>query len=148
MCATRILDPPGPLRIERLPNGKRRLLRQLVVGLEDGTTYTVPEGFVTDFSSVPALARPFIRWSKVDVAGVVHDYLYWCRHTDATRRHADAVWRELAGAGRHSLGTVNKWIGWCGLFVGGWWVHRKARQATPEQITARGCPEGVVAEDG
>ena len=148
MCTTRILDPPGPLQTERLPNGKRILIRPLMVRLEDGTTYTVPKGFVTDFSSVPAPARPIFPWSKVDVAGVVHDYLYWCRHADVTRRHVDAVWRELAGAGQHSLGAVRKWLGWSGLFVAGWWTHRKARQASPEQTTARGCPDGVAAGDG
>ena len=139
MSTTKILKDPGPLQTERLSNGKRVLLRPLKVKLEDGTIYTVPEGFVTDFSSVPALARPLICWSKVDIAGVVHDYLYWCRHADVTRRHADAVWRELAGAGTHSLSTPTKWLAWGGLFLGGWWSHRKARQASPEQTAARGC---------
>ena len=39
----------------------------------DDDPIVVPEGFVTDFSSDPI---GLLDWSKVDVAGVVHDYLY------------------------------------------------------------------------
>ena len=39
-----------PLQTERESDGKRRLLRDLVVDVE-GNRITVPSGFLTDFSS-------------------------------------------------------------------------------------------------
>ena len=69
MVATKVLDPPGSLQTERLSNGNRMLIRDLVVRLDDDTEITVPKGFVTDFSSVPGLARGFLHWSRVDIAG-------------------------------------------------------------------------------
>ena len=136
------VQEPGPLQTERLPNGDRKLLRNLVVKLDDGVTYTVPAGSITDFSSIPWLARPFIRWSRVDIAGVVHDYLYWCQQADISRRRADEVWRELAGAGQHSLDPIRTWLAWAGLVAGGWCTYSKARKATPTQRTERrGCPQ-------
>ena len=49
-----ILEDPGPLQVERLADGRRRLLRALhykVDGEDD--LIKVPKGFVTDFSSDP-----------------------------------------------------------------------------------------------
>ena len=129
MAATKVLDPPGPLQTERLPNGNRVLIRGLLVKLDDDTEITVPKGFVTDFSSVPGLARSFLRWSRVDIAGVVHDFLYWCPQKGISRQRADAIWREMAGAGEHHANTLQQWLGWLGLRVGGWWPHDQARKA-------------------
>lgn len=129
MAKTKVRDPPGPLRTERLPNGRRKLIRNLVVRLEDGTTITVPHGFETDFSSIPAFARSFIDWSRVDIAGVVHDYLYWCPQAGIGRMRADGIWREIAGAGKHHANWLQQWLGWTGLLIGGWFAFRKARKA-------------------
>lgn len=79
VSASRVLDPPGPLQVERLPDGRRKLLSPLHVDLCDQKhpfVVHVPKDFVTDFSSMPGIARVFIRWSRVDIAGVVHDCLY------------------------------------------------------------------------
>ena len=129
MPETKVQDPPGPLRTERLPNGNRVLIWNLVVELDDGTTITVPDGFETDFSSIPCFARSFIDWSRVDIAGVVHDFLYWCPQGGTSRKRADAIWREIAGAGYHHANAVQQWLGWTGLRMGGWWAHRQARIA-------------------
>lgn len=59
---------------------------------------TVPEGFVTDFASVPRI--PFAYWfagGKGDKAAVIHDYLYsiGAAHPGSIdRTTADAVLRE------------------------------------------------------
>ena len=58
--------PAGNATDEAPPNGRRKLIRNLVVKLEGGTKITVQDGFETDFNSIPALARSFIDWSKVD----------------------------------------------------------------------------------
>ena len=126
MVETKVKDRPGPLQTERLPNGNRMLIRDLEVGLGDGTEIKVPSGFETDFSSIPRCARSFIRWSRVDVAGVVHDFLYWCPRKDISRKRSDAIWREVAGAGEHHANWLQQWLGWTGLRLGGWRAHRNA----------------------
>ena len=127
---TKVEDPPGPLWTERLSNGNRALLRDLVVTVESGDQITVPEGFVTDFSSIPWFGRSLIKWSRVDIAGVVHDYLYWCPQPGVPRLKADAIWREIAGAGEHRANYVQRQLGWLGLVLFGWWAYRNAQIET------------------
>ena len=129
MAESRVQDPPGSLRTERLRNGNRMLIRKLVVKLGKGTEITVPSGFETDFSSIPGFARSFIDWTRVDIAGVVHDYLYWCPQEEISRKRADGIWRELAGAGEHHANGIQRCLGWAGLRLAGWWAYRKARIA-------------------
>ena len=129
MAASKVETPPGPLQAERLPSGERKLLRNLKVKLNDGTAITVPRGFVTDFSSIPWLARPFLRWSKVDIAGVVHDFLYWCPQKGIDRKRADAIWREIAGSGQHCAIWIQRWGGYVGLVLFGGKAWRKAKIA-------------------
>lgn len=129
MAQSRVQDPPGPLRTERLPNGNRMLIRNLVVKSDHGTKITVPSGFETDFSSIPRCARSFIDWTRVDIAGVVHDFLYWCPQKGISRKRADSIWRELAGAGEHHANGIQRWTGWTGLRLVGWWAYRKAHNA-------------------
>ena len=141
MAKTKVQDPPGRLRTERLPNGNRVLIRDLVVMLDDGTEIIVPDGFETNFSSIPRFARSFIDWPRVDIAGVVHDFLYWCPQKDVSRKRADAIWREMAGAGEHHANWFQRSLGWFGLRIGGWWAHRKARIAR-EAGRGRKCAAG------
>ena len=105
-----------PLRVERLPDGRRVLLEDLVVRI-DGRTITVPAGFTTDYSSIPWLARPLVRWSKVDIAGVVHDYLVR-PGSQMRRRDADKIWYLLAQCGEHAANEMQAWLGWLGLRIG------------------------------
>ena len=82
------------LRVDRLATGDRRLVRDLVIDLgvalriesdehgcftrsDAGTTVVrVPEGFETDFSSIPVFARMLYRFDSVDLAGCCHDLAY------------------------------------------------------------------------
>ena len=77
---TRVRDDPGPLRVERLPDGRRKLLRPLKVDVSPTAhgqdIQTVPEGFSMDYSSLPWDLRWLVKWDRVDIAGVVHDHLY------------------------------------------------------------------------
>ena len=129
MAATKVLDPPGPLQTQRLSNGNRILLRDLMVRLAGGTRIVVPTGFETDFSSIPWIARGLVHWSKVDIAGVVHDFLYWCPQQGIDRRRADDIWWEVAGAGQHSANWAQQWAGWVGLRGLGWLAHGQASRA-------------------
>ena len=136
--------PGYELQVERLPRGKnRKLLRHLKVrnicttlttvtvkhlrpgggsnGAVDGSAGTIDvfSGFTTDYSSIPTLLHWFVSWWKVDVAGVVHDFLY--RDTNCPRDTADAVWRELALSGRSCASSFQAWVCWVMLRgFGGW----------------------------
>ena len=107
----------GPLQTERQRDGRRRLLRDLVVDV-DGQQITIPAGTLTDFSSIPWFGRILVRWSKVDIAGVVHDWLYQTAFT--SRARADRIWRLVANAGEHHANSFQAWAGWLALRVGGW----------------------------
>ena len=67
-----------------------RLLRDTTVCLEDGRCFTIPEGFVTDFASVPrclwSIIPPMGRYGK---AALLHDYLYAVKTT--SRAEADRI---------------------------------------------------------
>ncbi len=121
------------MQTERREDGKRRLLRDLIVEIE-GDRITIPANTVTDFSSIPWYGRILVRWSKVDIAGVVHDWYYQTGFT--SRAQADAIWRILAMAGTHHANAIQAWIGWLALRVGGWIAWRRYRQDTTDTTTA------------
>ena len=109
----------GLLQTERRNDGTRTLLRDLKV-VVGSTEIVVPKGTVTDFSTIPWYGRILVRWSKVDIAGVVHDHLY---HKQIfTRSRADQIWRLCAVSGNHRANPVQAWIGWLALRLGGWYA--------------------------
>jgi len=141
-----------PLQTERMDDGRRLLLRDLIVGLgyvdpelvpfhdsksgaaglgprnsQYGTIIRVPTGFDTDYSSVPVLGRLVMgRWDRHDIAGVVHDWLY---RVGAPRSSADTAWRTIATSGTRRVGPVRGFLGWAGLRLGGWVSYRsRARE--------------------
>ena len=113
------------MQTERREDGQRILLRDLKVEIE-GDPITVPAGTTTDFSSIPWYGRILVRWSKVDIAGVVHDWLY--ESGDTSRARADAIWRLLAVSGEHSANAIQAYIGWFALRIGGWIAWHRYRQ--------------------
>ena len=123
------------LQTYRLSNGRRMLLRPLLVevpGSWGGRTILIPKGFDTDYSSIPSCLHWIVRWSKVDVAGVVHDWLY--RRGNLTRWDADKVWRLVARSGPHSANWLQAWTCWLGLWLFGgfaWRQHSVERNQAP-----------------
>ena len=92
-----------PLQTERLGNGHRKLLRTLTIKVDE-QYISVPENTQTDYSSIPWFGRMLVRWSKVDIAGVVHDWLYArgkLVNEPILRSKADEIWRIVALAGDH-----------------------------------------------
>lgn len=139
------------LRVVRLSeNGTRRLLQPLRVrvgtalngaisasglGVLDTSSGIIEvfAWFITDYSSIPTPLQWFVRWSRVDIAGVAHDFLY--RHTTCTRRVADDVWWELALSGRWSANRFQAWVCWVMLRGFGGWCREKDRQHSPLALT-------------
>ena len=140
---TRIVGEP--LQTMRWPDGSRVLLKPLVVEV---LGYRIrienDDDFKTDFSSMPFFGRWFVRWSKVDVAGVVHDWLYRTvgkgsvsneahegknLRNNITQKEADEIWRLIALSGNHRANLVQAWVCWSVLRLAGWAVwngyHRK-----------------------
>lgn len=113
------------LQTERLNTGKRCLLRDLNV-MVNGELYSAPEGMVTDFSSIPWFGRWLVDWSRVDIAGVIHDRLY--ETGEVNRRHADNVWFEIAIAGNRAANRMQAYICWLALRVGGGFAWRRCRR--------------------
>lgn len=100
-----------------------------------GYRLEVPAGLITDFASLPRLARVLIRTSgRVATAAVVHDYLYG--RPEYTRRESDLV---LYHACRDSaIGPVMSRLIYCGVRLGGWLAWRRAqRRAKDARILER-----------
>ncbi len=114
----------GELVVRRMADGRRKLVEPLV--WDDGVLQIeVPAGFETDFSSVPRVARLFMpRFSKLDLAGVIHDRLY---EQGYPRVMADQIWRYIA-AQTEGGNAVQRWLGWSGLRAGGWVAYRQHRK--------------------
>ncbi len=110
----------------RLPSGRRKLIKALTVTVPAYQEFVIPAGFITDYSSIPAFARIVVRWSKVDVAGVVHDYLY--ANQFLSRKDSDKIWYIIAISGNGANRVQAKLCYW-GLRVGGWAVWSKHAKA-------------------
>lgn len=115
----------GLLQTERQADGCRRLLRELIVHVHE-KKITVPANFITDFSSIPWFGRFLVRWSKVDIAGVVHDRLY--ATGELTRCESDTIWRKTALAGECHANIFQAWIGWFFLRIGGRFAWNRSRK--------------------
>jgi len=120
------------LQTERREDGKRFLLRDLNLEIE-GDPIRIPADTVTDFSSIPWYGRILVRWSKVDIAGVVHDWYY--QTGAASRARADEIWRLLAVAGTHHANAFQAWVGWLALRIGGWIAWRRYRRQDTTDAT-------------
>lgn len=114
-----------PLSVSKDDSSGRRVLNRDFKIIVDGEMIVVPKGFDTDYSSYPWITRSIVRFDRVDVAGVVHDYLYRTRRK--TRKQADRIWRLIAMHGEVSANAFQGWVSWAGLRVGGWlaWGKRK-----------------------
>ena len=142
MSETRV-DKGYKLKVRRVERGHRKLTADLSVTVhtkysrtftdpeigsvkslgKQGTRILVHQGFVTDYSSIPTALHWIVRWSRVDIAGVIHDFLY--REFKGGRCDADDVWRELATAGDHSASEWQAAICWVMLRgFGGWSIPR------------------------
>ncbi len=130
----------GLLRVDRLDTGERKLVRPLVIDMNEpvplggfrhewvtivngNPQVTVPDGFVTDFSSIPWIFRPLYRFSAVDLAGCVHDLAY---RIQMPRKAADRMWEIVATSGETNCNKVTRrrgHLGYWALRIGGKWAY-------------------------
>lgn len=98
--------------------GTWRLLAPLIYEANSGVTYTVPAGFVTDFSSVPRIPVVFdLMGDRANYAGTLHDWAYSKDSTIPTRLMADGLIKEAALAQ-----GCPSWVAWAlyfGVRIGG-----------------------------
>ena len=91
-------------------------------------TIRVPNGFVTDFASVPWYARSAISvLGRHSIPAIVHDYLYWEQR--CTREQADAILADAMDEYNSS-----KWQQWLVFYsvhwrAGGAWEENKQDRA-------------------
>ena len=143
----RQVNKSGPLRLERCSSGRRKLLQDFTVTIGEGEgaiPVLVKKGFETDYSSIPFVFQWAMRWWKVDVAGVVHDWLY-ANAKDLkqcgkmTLGEADRIWWDIALSGeRHA--HANYWqaaVGWLGIKVGGWVTWNRYKRNAPDHLLPR-----------
>ncbi len=149
-----------PLRVERQDDGRRLLLRDLVIdlhvdlGLGDdrypgfdrstagSTVITVPAGFDTDFSSIPWVARALYRFDSVDLAGTCHD---WAYYVGVPQPEADEIWRLVAISGTKRVSGWKGRLGWLALRAFGkfaWDDHAERRAAREAEAANEDPPAG------
>lgn len=119
--------------IRRMTGGRRRLLAPLRFEYR-GKEYEIPEGFTTDYSSWPKWLPWGPRWDRIDLAGIIHDWLWKHAHWPEDEARVgywkgNKVWYDVAraGDGETSAGPFWSVVGYAGLTLGGWWSWARYR---------------------
>ena len=161
-----VLDPPGPLQVERMPDGRRRLVRDLCLKLGK-EKMLIRKDFKTDYSHWPRyptyllgialigmllcgvptiycvvatvlmLASIAPRFSKTDIAGVVHDFIWRHATLGSGGRpvgyfEGNKIWYEVARSGngcRTKTCVIVAAIGFTGLTLCAWCAWCRYRRA-------------------
>jgi len=113
------------LEVSILDNGKWRLDAPLVFQSDLVGKITVPEGFETDFASVPRIPLVYALVGNCSHrAAVVHDYLYRDGAIPVvSQKKADKIFREAMYV--KGVPWWRRWIMWAGVRVGGWTAYKK-----------------------
>lgn len=89
-----------------------------------GAKIIVPDGFETDFASVPRLPLVYLLCgNRGRKAATVHDYLY--RYKLYDRETCDAVFREALSASGE--GFFISWSMWSGVRLFGWKFYKRGK---------------------
>ena len=92
---------------------------------------TVPEGFITDFASIPKFAKWYVDpVGIIRVAALVHDYLYsvlgkYTKGVELSRKACDGVFLDIMG--RIGMDAIKMRAIYRAVRLGGWygWNRRK-----------------------
>lgn len=116
---------PLPLRVEFTDHGRRARLLAPFVFRDGEEAYGVPEGFVTDFNSVPRFLWVwFAPWEHPEAA-IIHDWLYQCPGV-LTRQQCDAVHRRILEV--NGMRASKRQMIYLGIRAGGWVPWNRYRQ--------------------
>lgn len=107
-------------------DGRFKLVSPLIYFSEIlGGKITVPEGFDTDFASVPRLPVVYVLYAnRGRRAAVVHDFLY--RNGMFERSTCDAIFREALRAGGENFFV--SWAMWAGVRLGGVFHYKRGER--------------------
>lgn len=118
------------------------------VGSEgSGETISVPEGFLTDFASVP---RPlwwlYPRWGRYGNAAVIHDFCYWQQQYQ--RKQADDIFLEAMGV--LEVGSFTRYLFYLAARLFGWiaWGNNdRLKELGKDKITQRPPEKSTETRD-
>ena len=116
------------LQTKTLNDGKWKLLKPLVYESDIlKRAVTVPEGFITDFASVPRIPVIYAMVGNCSHrAAVIHDYLYRINPIpEVTRKIADAVFDEAMSV--KAIPKWRRWMMWVGVRLGGRGSYKKLK---------------------
>jgi len=107
-----------PLRIEDVDGRNFRLLESFIYYTNKKEFICVPEGFITDFASIPRLfwsiiGSPIGKYGK---AAVVHDFCY--HEQKYTRKYSDYIFLEAMTV--LEVNPAKRWIMWLAVRSFGW----------------------------
>lgn len=121
-----------PLVVTPLADGNTWVLREqfaYYVGQNPSENLVVvPEGFVTDFATVPAILRWYVNnWGAHGNAAVIHDWLYWeqTSRSGFNREQADQIF--LDGMVVLGVGSIRRHSIYWAVRLFGWWAWRRNR---------------------
>lgn len=118
----------GPLDLRAHKTGEWVVLSTLQYTALDGIVYGIPEGFITDLASIPAILRPlFNQNDNSRKAAVLHDSRYCVKR--GLRKDADNLFLEAME--RCGVGFFKRWAMYSGVRAGGWayWNSRSGMTA-------------------
>lgn len=127
------------LKVKKISEREWELIEPLVYKSNTIGVIVVPDGFVTNFGSVPRLPFMYMLFGGVgDKACTVHDWLYSKKHTPikkskitVDRKTADKIMRgviyeclrvddsSILGISRNILNLFTAWAMWVGVRIGG-----------------------------
>lgn len=88
----------------------------------------VPQGFVTDFATVPSFMRWYVNnWGRHGNAAVIHDWLYWeqTERSGYSRADADQIFKD--GMVVLGVGSTRRTLLYWAVRLFGWWAWRRNR---------------------
>lgn len=113
------------LNVSILDNGTWKLDAPLVFKSDLVGKITVPEGFKTDYASVPRIPIIYAMVGNCSHrAAVIHDYLYRKGAIPTvSQKVADQIFREAMLV--KGVPWWRRWIMWAGVRIGGWTAYKK-----------------------
>jgi len=102
-----------------------RVVNPLVL-IVNGTPYTVPTGYCTDFASVPRIPGIYWRYgNSAKLAALWHDWCYDCGNDLFTRKEADQMFLALMDMFDDPSGKWRRRVMYAAVRLGGWRGWRK-----------------------